>query len=117
MGQIKWMDNIKWCIIPVLLVASLLITSVAKAETYSEVPNGIITMDVIKHNGAGGTWKCVTLKECYFRVLQAEERGATQYCSTIVIKRNGVPVWGRDYNSPYWVAKRDQSTYSFNSVR
>jgi hypothetical protein len=62
-------------------------------------------MDVVKEDGYGtsGTWLCSTLKDCYVKVLEAEERGATQYCRTITIKRDGKIVWHRDYSSPYWI--------------
>jgi len=76
----------------------------AKAEVFKFMPKGVITMDVVKEDGFGasGTWLCSTLKDCYVKVLEAEERGAAQYCRTITIKRDGKVVWHRDYNSPYW---------------
>ena len=76
----------------------------AKAEVFKFMPKGVITMDVVKEDGFGasGTWLCSTLRDCYVKVLEAEERGATQYCRTITIKRDGKVVWHRDYNSPYW---------------
>jgi hypothetical protein len=112
-----WVQNLKWCTIPILLVASLALTSVAKAgDVYAVwVPKGVITMDVVKQDGQGssGTWLCKSLKACYTKVLEAEERGATEYCETITIKRDGVPVWHRDYNSPYWVALQNTSSMEF----
>ncbi len=72
----------------------------AQANTlavYSAV-NGHITMDVEKTNGGGGTYQCLTFRECYIKVLQAEERGAAQYCERITIKRNGRVVWWRTYD-------------------
>jgi hypothetical protein len=76
----------------------------AKAEVFKFMPKGVITMDVVKEDGFGasGTWLCSTLRDCYVKVLEAEERGAAQYCRTITIKRDGKVVWHRDYNSPYW---------------
>jgi len=89
-----------------LWVGLITLGNPAKAETFAYKPlGGIITMDVVKANGytGGGTWLCKSLKECYVKILQAEERGALQYCQTITIKRDGNIVWHRDYNSPYWV--------------
>jgi hypothetical protein len=70
---------------------------------------GIITMDVVKNDGVlgGGTWLCKSLKECYVKVLEAEHRGASEYCETITIKRDGLVVWHRDYTDPYWAAIQD----------
>lgn len=62
-----------------------------------------ITMDIIKTYGGGGTTQCPSVRACYLRVLENEVRGATEYCETITIKRNGRAIWHRDYNSPYWV--------------
>ena len=56
-----------------------------------------VTMDVTKTYGGGGTWKCASVRDCYIKVLEAESRGANQYCETIVIKRNGKVVWSRKY--------------------
>ena len=102
-----WTANIKWCTIPALLAASLLFTSLpTKAERYAWQPTeGVITMDVVKNDGArgGGTWLCKSLKDCYIKVLEAEERGATLDCQTIDIKKDGKTVWHRNYSDPYWV--------------
>jgi hypothetical protein len=68
---------------------------------------GFITMDVNKTYGGGGTLVCPTIKACYIRVLENEQRGATEYCESIMIKRDGIVVWQRDYNDPYWIAIRD----------
>jgi len=106
----SWGQNLKWCTIPVLLVASLAISSIAKAEDpYAvRITDGVITMDVVKQDaqGTSGTWLCKSLRACYTKVLEAEVRGATLYCNTITIKRNGIEVWHRDYNAPYWVARQ-----------
>ena len=61
-------------------------------------------MDVVKNDGikGGRTWLCKSLRECYIKVLEAEERGATQYCESITLKRDGKVVWRRDYNDQYW---------------
>ena len=76
---------------------------ISKAEAgydYSFPPrenNPVITMDVVKNGPGGGTYRCVSVVECYKYVRYAEERGATQGCSKIVIKRNGYPVITREY--------------------
>ena len=59
--------------------------------------NPVVTMDVIKNGPGGGTYKCRSVIECYRYVRAAEERGATEGCQTIVIKRNGYPVITRKY--------------------
>lgn len=89
-----------------LLSIALVTYAAASEERYAWKPEGgVITMDVVKNDGVkgGGTWLCKSLKDCYIKVLQAEERGATQYCETITLKRDGQVVWYRDYNAPYWV--------------
>ena len=82
----------------------------AKAEVFKFMPKGVITMDVVKEDGFGasGTWLCSTLRDCYVKVLEAEERGAAQYCRTITIKRDGKVVWHRDYSAPYWVNNQNR---------
>ncbi len=54
-------------------------------------------MDVEKTNGGGGTMRCPSVQACYIYTLQEEARGATQYCESITIKRNGRIVWQRKY--------------------
>ena len=103
----KWKDNLKYCVVMVSLVSTLIFTSLPTraGEMYAwKPPGGIITMDVVKNDGVkgGGTWLCKSLRDCYTKVLEAEERGATQYCETITIKRDGHIVWHRNYNEPYW---------------
>jgi hypothetical protein len=107
----SWTENLKWCTIPVLLVASLAFTSVAKA-TYTP-PKGVITMDVVKRDGMGtsGTWVCKSLKACYTKILEAEYRGANLYCKTITMKRDGTIVWYRDYDTPYWLKILDLKSH------
>ena len=70
----------------------------ATAGNFYDFPfEDVVTMDVVKTNGGGGTWKCASVRDCYIKVLESEARGANQYCETIVIKRNGRPVWSRKY--------------------
>ena len=59
--------------------------------------NPVVTMDVDKVNGGGGTWRCPSVQACYIKILKAEARGATYYCNSIVIKRNGKVIWWRKY--------------------
>ena len=86
--------------ISLLLVAS---TSFAKhnwVENIYDFPaRDMITMDVIKNDGVqgGGTYRCTSIYNCYMYVMAAEQRGATQYCKTITIKRDGRPVWFKRY--------------------
>ncbi len=84
-------------------------------DTYAFIalPQGTVTMDVVKEDGMGssGTFLCKDLRSCYTKVLQAEERGATQYCKSITLKRDGVTVWKRDYNDPYWIAIKSRSNH------
>ena len=60
----------------------------------------IITMDVVKNDGVrgGGTYRCTSIYKCYMYTMAAEQRGATQYCKTITIKKNGRKVWFKRYN-------------------
>ena len=83
-----------------ILAMLALVNGVAKASPYNFPPranNPYVTMDVIKNGPGGGTYKCTSVVDCYRYVRNAEERGATQYCKKIVIKRNGYPVITRDY--------------------
>jgi hypothetical protein len=55
-----------------------------------------ITMD-IDSSFRSGTVLCESVQKCYIKVQQMEERGANQYCNSVVIKRNGKVVWGKNY--------------------
>ena len=84
-----------------LIAFFILVHSAANAGYSYNFParegNPVITMDVIKNGPGGGTYKCIDVVTCYHYVRNAEDRGATQYCKKIVIKRNGYPVITRDY--------------------
>jgi hypothetical protein len=81
-----------------ILCAALIFSVQTYAGNFYDFPfEDVVTMDVEKTNGGGGTWKCASVRDCYIKVLEAEERGANQYCETIVIKRNGRVVWARKY--------------------
>ena len=60
----------------------------------------IITMDVVKNDGVrgGGTYRCTSIYKCYMYTMAAEQRGATESCKTITIKKNGRKVWFKRYN-------------------
>jgi len=85
--------------IKVLIMLTCMLTSITvTAGDFYDFPfNDTVTMDVEKTNGGGGTWKCASVRDCYIKVLEAEARGANQYCESIVIKRNGKVVWTRKY--------------------
>ena len=90
----KW----KWYIAVGFVGVSLLAVKHATAGNFYDFPfEDVITMDVEKTDGGGGTWQCPSVRACYIRTLEAEARGANQYCESIVIKRNGKPVWWRKY--------------------
>jgi hypothetical protein len=69
----------------------------SKADYNFPFAEPYITMDVEKTNGGGGTWLCPSVQACYIYTLQQEARGATQYCESITIKRDGRIVWQRKY--------------------
>ena len=97
-----------------LLAAFLVGAASSSAEVYAyKPPGGIITMDVVKQDGmgTGGTWLCKSLRECYTKVLEAEYRGATLYCKTITMKRDGTIVWHRDYDTPYCLKIQDLKSH------
>lgn len=96
-----WLDDLKkyrkWVLLLAFLVLSSLYEVHARTNPYN-FPYDNITMDVVKsdHTG-GGAYLCPTLQLCYIKVLEAEARGATQYCESITIKRNEQIVWQRFY--------------------
>ena len=89
----KW----QWIVVGTFVVLALLVGEAKAGQFYDFPYEDTITMDVVKTNGGGGTWKCASVRDCYIRTLEAEARGANQYCETITIKRNGKPVWFRKY--------------------
>ncbi len=56
----------------------------------------IVTMDV-DSSVRSGTYKCPSVKDCVMMARFAEERGATQWCNSATIKRNGHVVWVKNY--------------------
>jgi len=87
--------------IAIALWACLIIFSTnasALSNNYYSFPHqDRITMDVEKTNGGGGTWVCPSVQACYIYTLEQEARGATQYCESLTIKRNGKVIWWRKY--------------------
>ena len=70
-----------------------------KPNVYQFPAQDLITMDVVKNDGieGGGTYVCKDVWSCYMYVMSAEKRGATQYCKTIDIRKNGRRVWFKRY--------------------
>jgi hypothetical protein len=95
-----WLDDLKKYRKWVVLLAFIVLGSLyeAHARISYDFPYDDITMDIVKvdHTG-GGTYQCPTLQLCYIKVLEAEARGATQYCESITIKKDGVIIWQRFY--------------------
>jgi len=88
------------------LLALLLFSGVAfanhdwsKPNVYQFPAQDLITMDVVKNDGieGGGTYMCKDVWSCYKYVMAAEARGATEYCKTIDIRKNGRRVWYKRY--------------------
>ena len=88
------------------LLALLLFSGVAfanhdwsKPNVYQFPAQDLITMDVVKNDGVegGGTFRCKDVWSCYKYVMAAEQRGATEYCKTIDIRKNGRRVWFKRY--------------------
>jgi len=70
-----------------------------KPNVYQFPAPDLITMDVVKNDGieGGGTFVCKDVWSCYMYVMSAEKRGATEYCKTIDIRKNGRRVWYKRY--------------------
>jgi hypothetical protein len=56
----------------------------------------IVTMDV-DSSVRSGTYVCPSVKDCVMMARYAEERGATQWCNSATIKRDGRVVWVKNY--------------------
>lgn len=87
---------------PVLLIIFVIALIFSGDEVKAKSPYSFsysdrITMDVVKTYGGGGTWICPSVRSCYTKVLEAEARGALQYCESITIKRDGRIIWWRKY--------------------
>ena len=90
-------ENKNYFILGTIIVLGLLFGQAEASYKFPYSERESITMDVDKVNGGGGTWRCPSVQACYIKVLEAEARGATHYCNSIVIKRDGRVVWWRNY--------------------
>lgn len=93
-------DNKKWFIIGTIVVLGLLFGK-AEANPYDfPAPKSHITMEVHKNNAADSVevFRCKSVYLCHLYVKTQEQRGATHFCKTITIKRNGRPIWFKRYN-------------------
>ena len=86
----------KWLLLLAVISLGVWIEK-AQADYSFPYEEPYITMDVEKTDGGGGTLVCPSVQACYIYTLQQEARGATQYCESITIKRNGRTVWQRKY--------------------
>lgn len=113
----SWTQDLKWCTIPILLVFSLVLPAKAHTTGYYH-KHELVTMDVVKSDGySSGTFRCPTVRDCYLKVLEAEERGARQYCQSVTIKRNGKTVWFRGYSqlyTPYFYQAKDGKGFPYD---
>lgn len=90
--------DIRWLIIGVITLLLVITFKEAEASPYDfPYKEDVITMDVVKTYGGGGTYRCPSVRDCYIKTLEAEARGANQYCESLTIKRNGRVVWWRKY--------------------
>ena len=83
----------------ILFFVSGLATAYERPSMYQFPANDLITMDVVKNDGieGGGTFVCTSAQRCLDYVRSAEARGATQYCKTIDIRKNGRRIWFKRY--------------------
>lgn len=63
----------------------------------SFMANAIVTMDVDKWYGQSGTYRCAEKVDCFRLYRDAEMRGETYYCNSVIIKENGKVVWYRNF--------------------
>ncbi len=100
------LHNFRWLLIFVILVFGVWVEKTFAMErpyapdspfSFPVTDRNIVTMDIEKTNGGGGTLKCPSVQACYIYVLKQEARGALQYCESMTIKKNGVIVWKRKY--------------------
>ena len=82
------MEKIKFYLLPIFFIVTMLWSWAVNAND--------ITMDV-DSSVRSGTYKCLSVKDCYVLVQYAEERGANQYCNSVTIKRDGKVVWFKNY--------------------
>jgi len=95
-------ENKKIVIVGVFIIFALIFgnsNAYDKPSMYQFPANDLITMDVVKNDGieGGGTFVCTSAQRCLDYVRSAEARGATQYCKTIDIRKNGRRIWFKRY--------------------
>jgi|SaaInlStandDraft_6_1057023.scaffolds.fasta_scaffold423984_1 hypothetical protein len=83
-------QKVKGVLIAIALWTGLIATGIGNARA------DYVTMDV-DSSVQSGTVVCASVQQCYIKVLQMEERGATNYCNSVIIKRNGKIVWAKNY--------------------
>lgn len=64
----------------------------------SFMANAIVTMDVDKWHGQSGTYVCKEKVDCFKLYRDAEMRGLTYYCNSVVIKEDGRVKWYRTFD-------------------
>lgn len=86
------MEKLKGGVIATVIVLTSLILMVFGSKPAS----ALITMDV-NSSVRSGTYVCPSVKDCVMMARYAEERGATQWCNSATIKRDGRVVWVKNY--------------------
>ena len=78
------------------IATAIVLTSLILMVFGSKPAFALITMDV-DSSVRSGTYKCPSVKDCVMMASYAEERGATQWCNSATIKRDGRVVWVKNY--------------------
>ena len=78
------------------IATAIVLTSLILMVFGSKPAFALITMDV-DSSVRSGTYVCPSVKDCVMMARYAEERGATQWCNSAVIKRDGHVVWVKNY--------------------
>jgi hypothetical protein len=86
------MEKLKGGVIATVIILTSLILMVFG----SKPAFALITMDV-NSSVRSGTYVCPSVKDCVMMARYAEERGATQWCNSATIKRDGRVVWVKNY--------------------
>lgn len=78
------------------IATAIVLTSLILMVFGSKPAFALITMDV-NSSVRSGTYVCPSVKDCVMMARYAEERGATQWCNSATIKRDGHVVWRKNY--------------------
>jgi hypothetical protein len=78
------------------IATAIVLTSLILMVFGSKPAFALITMDV-NSSVRSGTYVCPSVKDCVMMARYAEERGATQWCNSATIKRDGRVVWVKNY--------------------